>query len=123
MIFRLKTSKKTMEIFDYIYQRDYLQPFALSKIAIALAIRDKFVYDGTNKDSNGLDLNRQTITGEHDTLFKKLIEMNENRYIPEEEYFPNYVKAYIDYGASLLEHEYKYTNDIFSHLVQLDKGI
>ena len=29
--------------------------------------------------SAGLDLNRQTITGEHDLLFKKLIEMNEGK--------------------------------------------
>ena len=49
--------------------------------------------------------------------------MNEGKSIPEEDYFPNYVKAYMDYGASLLEQEYKYTNDIYTHLMELEKGI
>lgn len=123
MVFRTKTSKRTMEIYEYIYQREHLQPFALAKISIALAIRSKYRFDGENADVAGLDLNRQTITGEHDLLFKKLIEMNEGQSISEEEYFPAYVKAYIDHGAVLLEQEYKYTNDIYTHLVELEKGI
>lgn len=123
MVFRTKTSKKTMEIFSYIQQREYLQPFILAKISIALAIRNKYIFDGEMADTMGLDLNRQTITGENDLLFKKLIEMNEGRNIPEEEYFPNYVKAYMDKGAEILEQEYKYSQDIYKHLVELDKGI
>lgn len=123
MVFRTKTSKRTMEIYEYIYQREHLQPFALAKISIALAIRAGYVFDGENSDASGLDLNRQTITGEHDLLFKKLIEMNEGKSIPEEEYFPTYVKAYMDNGAILLEQEYKYTNDIYTHLMELEKGI
>lgn len=123
MVFRTKTSKKTMEIYEYIYQREHLQPFALAKISIALAIKAGFNFNGENADAGGLDLNRQTITGEHDLLFKKLIEMNEGKSIPEEEYFPGYVKAYMDHGATLLEQEYKYTNDIYTHLMELEKGI
>lgn len=123
MVFRTKTSKKTMEIFSYIQQREYLQPFILAKISIALAIRNKYKYDGKLSDTGGLDLNRQTITGDNDLLFKKLIEMNEGHNINEEDYFPNYLKAYLDKGAELLEMEYKYTKDIYKHLVELDKGI
>ena len=123
MIFRTKTSKKTMEIFEAIGIREHLQPFALSKIAIALAIKNKYKFTGENSDSLGLDLNRQTITGEYDLLYKKLIEQNEGRSIPEEEYFPDVLKAYLDYGAGLLEQEYKYTNDIYCHLMDLGKSI
>lgn len=123
MVFRTKTSKRTMEIYDAIYQREYLQPFALAKISLALAIHSGYKYTGKIADAMGLDLNRQTITGEYDLLFKKLIENNEKRSIPEEEYFPNYIKAYMDYGATLLEQEYKYSNDIYVHLLELDKGI
>lgn len=123
MVFRTRTSKRTMEIFSYIQQREYLQPFILAKISIALAIRKKYKFEGVIADTLGLDLNRQTITGENDLLFKKLIEMNEGRNIPEEEYFPNYVKAYMDRGAEILEQEYKYSQDIYKHLVELDKGI
>ena len=123
MVFRTRTSKRTMEIFSYIQQREYLQPFILAKISIALAIRKKYKFEGVIADTLGLDLNRQTITGENDLLFKKLIEMNEGRNIPEEEYFQNYVKAYMDRGAEILEQEYKYSQDIYKHLVDLDKGI
>lgn len=112
-----------MEIYDYIYQREHLQPYALAKISIALAIHAKYQFEGTNADSAGLDLNRQTITGDHDLLFMKLIELNEGKSIPEEDYFPNYVKAYMDFGATLLEQEYKYSNDIYTHLMELEKGI
>ena len=38
MIFKLKTSKKTMEIFEQVGQSTNLQPFSLSKIAIALSV-------------------------------------------------------------------------------------
>lgn len=123
MVFRMKTSKRTMEIFQAIYTREYLQPFCLAKISIALALREKYKYDKNDGDTQGLDLNRQTITGDYDLLYKKLIENNEGKSLSDEEYFPQYLKAYLDYGATLLEHEYKYTNDFLSHLVQLDKGI
>ena len=112
-----------MKIFSYIQQREYLQPYILAKISIALAIRSKYKFDGNLADTGGLDLNRQTISGENDLLFKKLIEMNEGCNIPEEKYFPDYVKAYMDKGAELLEQEYKYSKDIYKHLVELDKGI
>ena len=94
MQFRLKTSKKTEEIFSMISQREHLQPFALSKIAIALAIRENYntFSDEASTDSNGLELNRQTITSDNDILFKLLIQLNEKRHIEEEEYFPGIVK-------------------------------
>lgn len=125
MQFRLRTSQKTQDIFEAIYQREYLQPFALSKISISLALRNRYnsAEDDISYDANGLDLNRQTITGDNDLLFKALIEVNEARHIPEEEYFPDVVKKYIDYGATLLEQEYKYSREIYSHLVNLDAGI
>jgi len=123
MVFRTKTSKKTMEIYAYIQQREYLQPYILATISIALAINNKYQFDGLLADTSGLDLNRQTITGDNDLLFKKLIEINEGHSIKEEDYFPNYVKAYMDKGAELLEQEYKYSKDIYKHLVDLDKGI
>lgn len=124
MQFRLKTSKRTEEIYDAINKSEHLQPFALSKISMSLAIHNNFTSDMEEcSDNEGLDLNRQTITGENDRLFKALIEINEGRYIPEEEYFPGVVKKYIDYGAVLLEQEYKYNHDIYSHLVNLDEGI
>lgn len=125
MQFRLKTSKQTAEIFNSINQREHIQPFALAKIAIMLAIKEG--YKAGDKivpnDTDGLELNRQTITGENDDLFKALIEVNEGEYLEEDIYFPYYIKSYLDYGAFLLEQEVKYSRNIYSHLVNLEKGI
>ena len=121
----LQYLKIFLEIYEEIKKRENLQPFALAKVSIALAIHYGFKFDGKLADTNGLDLNRQTITGDNDLLFKKLIENNEGKSIPEEEYFPDYVKAYMDHGAILLEQECKYANknDMYSHLVNVDAGI
>lgn len=124
MTFRTKTSKQTMEIFNAFAKSEHLQPFILAKLSIALSIRNGYQYNEDElKDTLGLDLNRQTITGDYDLLFKSLIEVNENRNISDDEFFPNVIKAYIDNGAKLLEQEYKYSTDFYIHLVELDKGI
>ena len=124
MQFRLKTSKRTKEIYDALLIREHLQPFALAKISIALALNEGFCSINSDiADTNGIELNRQTITSENDDLFKALIEMNEQRHIYEEEYFPDVVKKYIDYGAILLEQEYRYGHDFYSHLVSLEESI
>jgi DNA sulfur modification protein DndE len=70
-----------------------------------------------------LELDQDTITGKNRLLYKKLIEFNEKKHLSEEEYYPTYIKAYIDYGAKLLEQEYKYSSDIYVHLINLEKGI
>ena len=67
-------------------------------------------------DSEGLDLNRQTITGDNETYFKVLIEQVEGRHLPEDEFFPKYVKAHIDRGSILLL-------DMFNHAGNMDKYI
>ena len=44
MGFRLKTSKKTKEIFEEIGSSTNLKPFALCKIAIALSLKDSNLF-------------------------------------------------------------------------------
>lgn len=126
MVFKLKTSKQTMEYFEEIGSVIHLQPFALCKLAIALSLRNAEQLDASDfkYDCEGLELNRQTITGEYDDLFKALIISHSGTKISEEEYFPKYVKAHIDRGAKYLYAEYKYSNNNFyKHLLELDKGI
>lgn len=125
MIFKLKTSKKTMEIFEMIGQKTNLQPFSLSKIAIALSIAsdNPLSENDFNTNNEGLELNRQTITGDHDTLFKSLIIADLKQPITDEEYFPKYLKAHIDRGAILLESEFKYSRNLLDHLCKLDESI
>lgn len=125
MIFKIRTSKKTMDIFEEIAASEHLQPFILSKLAISMSIKDscKLSEDDFNTDNNGLELNRQTITGEYDDLYKGLIEMYEDKYISEEEYFQKYLKAHLDRGAKLIYSEYKYEKDFILGLLKDQKGI
>ena len=126
MVFKLKTSRDTMEIFEEIGASIHLQPFALCKIAIALSLRESNQLEDENfkTDSEGLELNRQTITGEYDDLFKALIISHTVRTLSDEEYFPKYMKAHIDRGAKLLLSEFKYSNEnFFKHMIELDTGI
>lgn len=116
MIFRLKTSKKTQEIFEELESRTKLKPYTLVKHAIVWSLKENTSVEGFTSDANGLDLNRQTITGDHDAFFKALIEMNEHRHLTDDEFFPQYVKAHIDRGSKLLL-------DMYNHAGTMDQYI
>ena len=123
MIFRLRTSKKTMDIFNDLQNKTNLKPFALAKLAIALSLRQDYDTLKFNTDTYGLDLNKQTITGKYDVMYRCLIEQHCGRHLTEEEYFPMHVKAHIDRGAVLLAEEYKYAKDFLSHLANIEEAI
>lgn len=43
-------------------------------------------------DTDGLELNRQTIMAQYDSLFKCLMEQNVGKHLTDDEYFPYYTK-------------------------------
>jgi DNA sulfur modification protein DndE len=112
MIFRLRTSKQTEEIFQELESRTRLRPYTLVTHAIAWSLRENTSVADFESDSEGLDLNRQTITGDYDVYFKVLIEQLEGRKLLEEEYFPFYVKAHIDRGALILQNLYNHAGSL-----------
>ena len=108
---KLHTSQKTQEIFSSLGQSLKLQPFILSKLAIALSVRKGQLQANDFKtDNNGLELSRQVIN-------------NEGKVIREDDYFPGLVKAHLDRGAKLLEDEKRYSKDFYNHLCHLDDNI
>lgn len=125
MVFKIKTAKKTMEIFEEITASTNYAPFILAKLAISMSIKSgKPLTEGNLKTDNfGLELNRQTITGEWDELYKCLIEMFEGRHIGDDEYFQKYLKAHLDRGARMIYSEFKYNNDFLLGLLSEKKGI
>lgn len=124
MSYKLKTSKQTQEYFSKIGGSTGLQPFALSKIAIALSIKaGKLNDDDYQTDNDGLELSRQTIFGEYDLLYKSLTANTEGRYLHESEYFPKIVKAHLDRGAKLLSEENRYSKNLFVDLCNLDSSL
>ena len=125
MIFKLRTSKKTMMIFSEIGGSENLQPYILSKLAISASIKSKerLQAPDLNTDSNGLELNRQTITGEYDTLFKILIEQYEGRSIDDDEYMRIYLKSHIDRGAKIIYSEFRYGGNFLENLLKDEAGL
>ena len=124
MAFKLRTAKNSEEIFNRIEASENMPWYTLVKLAMALSIR-KGVLDENDLKTNafGRELNRQTITGDADALYKCLIELTEGRHLSDEEFFPLYVKAHIDRGAKMLEQEQRYGSNFLLHLSDLEKGI
>lgn len=118
MIFKLKVSAQTEAIFKSLDARASLKPYTLVKHAIAWSVREAqpLAQADFETDSQGMELNRQTITGSYDAYFKAIIEQFENRKLSEDEFFPRYVKAHIDRGAVIL-------NAMFNHAGSLDRYI
>ena len=124
MAFKLKTSQQTEEIFKRIEASEKLPWPTLMRLALSLSIRQGPLMEiEMFTDTQGRELNRQTITGDADSIYKCLVELQEGRHISDEEYFPAYIKGHLDRGARLLDQEKKYSRDLLVHLTELNKGI
>ena len=119
MVFKIRTSKKTMNIFEEITASTNYPPFILSKLSISMSVKsgEPLAETDFKTDSFGLELNRQTITGEWDDLYKGLIEMFEGQHISDDDYFQKYLKAHLDRGAKLIYSEFKYNGDFLLSLL------
>lgn len=126
MNFRLKTSKNTLKIFSEIEKSTHLKPFILSKLAIVLSVKSPESIERFQSDNYGMELNRQTITGPYDKLYKCLIEQHCGRHLLDEEYFPTYIKKHLDRGAELLYREFNFTKgykEFLVHLIKLEESL
>ena len=113
MVFKIRTSKHTMQYFEEIQASTNYAPFILAKLSVSMSLKSGTPLNAIDfqSDSLGLELNRQTITGQWDDLFKCLIEMFENKHINDDEYVQKYLKAHLNRGAKMIYSEFKYHND------------
>ena len=125
MAFKLKTSKKTADIIDRLEVSVNMPCFTLVKLAMALSLNtgNPLSEDDLQTNTLGRELNRQTITGDADAVYKCLMEMLANKHLTDDDFFPDHVKAHIDRGMPILEREARYSGDLLTHLTELDKGI
>ena len=125
MVFKIKTSKKTEDIISRLELSHNLPCYTLVKLAMALSLRSKKPLEESDFKTNtlGRELNRQTITGDADIMYKCLMELYAQKHLSDEEFFPGHVKAHIDRGMILLEQEARYGDDLLIHLTELEKSI
>lgn len=124
MIFKIKTSKNTDEILKSLKDKTYITPNLLMRLAIAKSIRipeeknniEDFYYA---TDSNGFEINRHTLTGSYDSIYKCLMEQCCNNHLSDEEYFPIHIKFHIERGTKLLEKDYELAQNTESFIKNL----
>ncbi|MEF9952436.1 MAG: DndE family protein [Clostridium sp.] len=123
MGFRLKTSTETKTIFEELGSRMNLKPFALCKLAISMSLKDSTpIEEYSNDDTNGLELNRQTITAQYDQIFKALMEQHAGKSLSDDDYFPTHAKLHIDRGAVMLKNRYNYSSNLEHFITQIING-
>lgn len=125
MAFKLRTSRRTDEIFRRMEASENLPCYTLVKLAIALSLRQAAPLQESDFKTNtlGRELNRQTITGDADVLYKCVMQLYAGRHLSDEQFFPDHVKAHIDRGAVLLEQERRYGGNFLLHLTELEKAL
>ncbi|GGD08317.1 DNA sulfur modification protein DndE [Pontibacillus salipaludis] len=111
MNFRLKTTAETAEILKNLHNSTGLTPNLLSRIAISLSVLNNDNPGEVVSDRNGLEFNRNTLTGDNDYFYKAIIRQHANREVTEEEYFPNLFNAHLTRGVKLLNEEYKHSGN------------
>lgn len=117
---RLRTSKKAEEILKTLQSLLHLQPNVMIRLAVAISLNDGEQIDETqNTDTSGLELNRATLTGDFDSVFKALISEHSNRHLEDSEYFPHLFKAHMERGLDLLQDEYQYAGNYGKFITQL----
>ncbi|MGL5069188.1 MAG: DndE family protein [Sarcina sp.] len=108
MGFRLKTSTETKTIIEDLSKSTNLKPFALCKIAIALSLNFDKPIENFKSNSNGLEFQRATVTGEFDAIYKCMMEAFANKNLSDDDYFPDHTKKHIDRGFSIFRKQYDY---------------
>lgn len=106
MNFRLKTSQGTGEILKSLQNSTGLTWNVLSRIAVSLSLNDPNMPNEV-PDTAGVEIHRNTMTGEYDYVYKALIRQHAGYHVPEEEYFPNLFNNHIERGIRMLESDYK----------------
>ena len=124
MGFKLTASKQTEEVLDRIAISANLSWPILVKLSMAMSLRhDPLLPIEMTTDSRGKELGRQQVTGDSDALWKCLMEVHAGKHLSDDEFFPEYCKAHLDRGAIYLDQEFRYSNDLLSHLTELQNSI
>ena len=108
MNFNLKTSKYAAETLKQLQASTNMTPNILIRYAVALSLRNPEPVEVEKKESSdGLVLNRSTVTGEFDYVFHALIAQHMKKEVSDGDYFPGLFNAHLERGIRLLLSEYR----------------
>lgn len=114
MNFTLRTSKYAKDILTQLHASTGITPNILIRYAVSLSLRNSTedkVTPVTKDFTDGLVLNRNTVTGEYDYVFKMLITQAAEKELTDQDYFPGYFNAHLERGIRYLAAEYKSTGN------------
>ncbi|ODG91506.1 DNA sulfur modification protein DndE [Gottfriedia luciferensis] len=112
MIHRLKLSNNTSEILKELQSSTQLTPNILARLAVGASLTNNSIPEIPNyRSNNGLEINRQTFTGEYDQIYKTLISQHAGKLLTDEEYFPTLFNAHLERGITIIQNEYKYAGN------------
>lgn len=119
---KLKTSKRAAEMIRGLNRKLRLAPNIICRLAIGRSLCEGPLVNTVMGDSNGIEFNRYTLTGQNDRLFKALLAQVAGRPLTDEEYFEEHLPAHLERGVELLArhtHGADTFADAFRRLVNL----
>ena len=111
MNFRLRTTLETKEKLQKLQSSTGLRPNILIRLSITLSLLEDDEPERVNPDTDGMEFNRPTLTGDYDIVYKSLIKQFSNRDVPEQEYFPELFNAHLHRGIDQLYRIYEYAGN------------
>jgi DNA sulfur modification protein DndE len=119
MNFRLKTTSYVADRLKQLQSSTGLTPNILARIAVSLSLKQKSTPSTPSSESGGLDFNRNTLTGEHDYLYRALIAQHAQREVTDNEFFPDLFNAHLERGVRLLSSEYQHAGNYDKFILNL----
>src|SRR3989344_1015292 len=101
-------SKETHEFLENtLAKRTGIRRNVWTRIAVARSITLPNLPEQADFDSGGLELARNTILGEQDTLFRAMFIQRYQRALSDDEFFPKLFKLHLERGARLLRQDWE----------------
>lgn len=117
---KLKISEDASKQLKILSNKLDLRRNIICRIAVAESLNNKkSIRTFEPADSQGLEFNRYTLTGDQDLIFKSLIIQHEGKKIDEDEFFSVYFRNHVERGLDTLHKRYQKINSPVDFLLKL----
>lgn len=117
---KLKISEEASKKLKFLSNKLDLRRNIICRVAVAESLTNSnSISEFEPSDSQGLEFNRYTLTGDQDLIFKSLIIQHEHKKIDEDEFFSVYFRKHIERGLNSLYDKYQKINSPVDFLLKL----